>query len=197
MENESTSQPFAEQAVPGEAPMQITASATYDRKTIKTFTRSNIFRKADPKKMLRLLIALLCIAFPMLVFAFFLDPDDTLLPTLAVWLLVIVLCLIFLYVVVPNLQYKALYKRADSTITYVFSEDSFIANTHGDAYSATSTFTYSNLYRVKETSKYLFLFIDKRQAFIVELSTMDAASSLLLRKKLRSVLGNAYLIYSF
>lgn len=173
--------------------MHITASVTYDETTLKALTRNSLFRKADPKKRTRLLLVLSALLFPLACYSCYLSGDYWLL----VYYLVVVAAELFVFLLFPRIHYNAQKKLVGTEFSYVFTEEDFTITSQGEGQSGTSTITYSFLCKARETSDYLYLYPNKRQAFIVDKYTMDADSLQKLREKLRSVLGKKYVLLSY
>lgn len=173
--------------------MHITASVTYDEKTINALTRTDLFRKADPKKRSRLLLVLFALLFPLVSFSCYLSGKY--------WLLVlyfVVLAMeLFVFLLYPRIHYNAQKKLVGMENVYTFTDDGFTVTSHGNGQSGTSNLTYSFLCKAKETSEYFYLYPHKRQVFIVDKSTMSSLDALELRRKLHSVLGKKYFLLSY
>lgn len=173
--------------------MNITASVIYDEKTLKSFIHSNIYQRMNPKKCACLLLILSAVLLPPVIFVGYLSGHYWLLFAY-LFLVVSELCMFLLF---PRIQYNAQKKMVRAENAYVFTEDEFTVTSHGEGQSGTSIIAYSFLCRAKETSEYLYLYLNKQQAFIVDKSTMNAESVKMLREKLCSVLGTNYILVSY
>jgi hypothetical protein len=68
----------------------------------------------------------------------------------------IILLDLFMYFVMPTVQYKSMSKMKELENEYVFYDDEFTAECTSEEYSGRATVRYSLLIKVFETKKYFF-----------------------------------------
>lgn len=177
--------------------MQITAKSKYDFQAIKSLTHLGMFKKANPKKCMALWAFIFVFLFAVIITISILWNDDSfLLPWLS---LMVVICLLgcYIYFILPRIQYKNLCKFADLENTYTFTDDKFEVFSSGRNYTGSSSIDYTMLFKVYETSKYLFIYRDKAQCFMVDKSTMQGGSPEEIRRVLSNVLGRNYIVCNY
>ena len=80
-------------------------------------------------------------------------------------------------------------RNLDSTISYVFEEESFRISADASLGGESATYRYASLQRVEKQKDTLFLFFASRQAFLVDLSSMSAQEQIQLRGAMQAGLG--------
>ena len=111
--------------------------------------------------------------------------DNLLFSSILVWVLA---AFEFLsYWVLPLLNVKNA-KNMNSTIRYVFEEESFCITADASLGGESATYRYGVLQRVEKKKSTLYLFFASRQAFLVDLTQMPADQQLLLRQAMENAL---------
>jgi len=177
--------------------MKIKAKSKFNYKTIKAFTRTELFRKSNPLKKMATycLISVLLVAV-LLLEMFLLGPDVVPVVLLIVSILMLLLEL-YMYFVFPRIRYNALGQMKGAVHEFVFQDDSFQVSTSDNGYKGESHIDYDVLFKVIETSNYLYIFQNKTQALIVDKSTISGGTYLELRQVLQPILGERYVIYKY
>lgn len=151
--------------------MEIKASSVYDKKTIADFTRHSI------KKLTPLYIIISAI----FVFLFVIDLYNIIVfyapvSVLVVHLLIFILFSLYLYVLIPNLNYKRQKTMTDTVNEYTFYDTKLVAISTSKGMTGTSEIEYSSLNKVFETKEYIYIYIAKEKALIINKSTITNGS---------------------
>ena len=170
--------------------MEIKGRCKYDYKTCRAMAHAYSYKKSNPKRamLIHIMIALILGAAD----AYVIRTHESQIAHI----FILVLCLLMIalelvtYFLMPRLQYNSMAKMKDMENSYVFRDEDFIAATQSEEYQGDSVIKYSLLEKVMETGEYFLIFENKRQAFLVEKSTLEGGSAQELRCKLQSVLKN-------
>ena len=173
--------------------MEIKASCKFNLESMKAFTHLLLFKKANPKKrMIFWLIAYLFFSAVIIAEIILLDADTVLFVLLAfIFLWFLLGC--YFYFLLPKKQYKALGKMKEIVNEYVFGDEVIGLNSIGDGYNGDGEIEYDLIYKVMETSKYIFIFLNKTQTYIVNKSTITGGTVEELKNKLSSYVGDNYI----
>ena len=176
--------------------MNINASCTFDYKSVKALTHAASYRMLKPKTNFILLIVLTVILILEAVYGLRYG-----LVSQAVILFVASAFLlggnVFAYFFLPKMQYKALGKMQGTKNEYIFCEDGIKITSEGDLFHSTGEVKYALIPKVMETSAYLFIFQNKKQAFIVDKSTVTNGSVDDIRKILYPRLKQKYIMRNY
>ncbi len=177
--------------------MGISARSVYNKKTIKALTYANVCGKTKPAKKIILwaVIWFLIIAFSLVTY--FLSKDIELLADFAIIIILGGFLQLYLYVLLPNIQYKSLCKQADLENIYIFSVRSIHITSRGNGIDGETYIEYEAIYKAMETSEYIFLYQNKMQAYAIDKSTVTGGSAEDIRKILSDRLGNKYIICKY
>ncbi len=95
--------------------------------------------------------------------------------TLAVILLFLEALMVLQYFYIPKRMYKRFGDYKDRTNSFSFSDYNFteVTTTPDRQKSKSSTFNYCDVLKTIETDKYIFIYINRRSAYIVEKETID------------------------
>lgn len=111
----------------------------------------------------------------------------------AVCLLLDLLYLLAYVILPPFLVKKA--KNLDTSLTYVFKEDCFEVDASNAFIQEHATVQYSMINRVRTVADEMYLFISRRQAYVVDLSTLTDVQKMMLRTMLTAVLGKKKVVW--
>lgn len=174
--------------------MEIEAKCRLDLRTLQAVNGVAMFKKKEPRKILRrnLIVLLCCVAILLLSELLMLALGDS----LPLWLfLVMGVCLLaslpsfFLYYMGPKRQYKKMGLRADMENCYVFGETSVrITATGAEGLHSEETIPYHALFKLMETNDYFFIFLDKIHTFPVDKRSMHAADIDTVRTRLTAAI---------
>lgn len=177
--------------------MQIKASCKYDLNAMKALIYLTMFKKANPKKCLIFLIGLFVLSCSMLIAdAVVLGFEPRLLVMLATNIFAIAL-LCFWFFAVPKIRHKALAKMQDIENEYIFCDDKLKAFTKSKEYSGEAEIEYSVFVKAYETSKYIFLYQTKNQAYLVDKSTITDGTADEIRNKLTEIIKDKYILCKY
>lgn len=111
---------------------------------------------------------------------------------------VLLICLnCFLYFGIPRIQYNALDKMKMMENEYTFCDDVIKVSSKSEEYNAEGELKYSMIPKVKETSKYLFVFQTENQVFVVDKSTITNGTINDIREKLNPFVKKKYIICKY
>ena len=141
--------------------MEIKAKVILDREAAKALSHIAMYKKKNPKKSFVLWL-ILCLFLAALVVAsaiYFKDRKTFIYPMIALALLVFLN--VFMYYILPGIQYRSLSKMKDTTNDYVFCDSDVKVSSQGEDLSGETTIEYTTFIKAYETSKYFFLFQDR------------------------------------
>lgn len=169
--------------------MEIKATGKLELEAMKALVRMNAFKGYNPKRHM----IMWCIVFAILaagtitgIALWGFEKSDIISLTVIAFGFLFEFFLYFWY---PKIRYKGLKNLKDAENEYTFGDDSFSVSTAVEGYSGKSDVAYSRIAKVTETNKYLFIYNDRKQAYVVNKSTVEGGN---LQSKLKSVLGNKY-----
>lgn len=177
--------------------MEIKCKCKYDYKTCKAFARAVAYKKQNPKKLLMLQVIFALIAGITDFYLIMTTGGDFFNIIILIACVFIVIFDLFVYFGLPYLQYRSMSKMKDFENNYIFRENEFVASTNSDDFIGDSVMKYSMLEKVMETKEFFFLFQNKRQALIVDKSTLSADESEKLRDTIRPILGKKYIVCKY
>lgn len=175
--------------------MEIKASGKLSYDGIKYLIHTNMFKKLNPK------VGMTLFSVPcLLAFLYYLlcsiKFSSLYLPTASyLFLILYLLCLVYFFL--PMVRYKKLSKFKDAVNEYTFYDDKICICSQNDLYKSSAEMKYELIERVIETRKYLFIFKDKAQAYMVEKNTITNGTIDDLRRKLIFYVGDKYRIYNY
>ena len=173
--------------------MEIKAKGIFDYESIKALVHLQMFGKHDPKRKMRFWTILFSVLLIVVIGEMSLFGVDGF---LVLMLGCAVFCIIlecFMYFILPKMQYNSLVKMKDIVNEYVFAEESMCVTSTGEDYSSQGEINYSILVKVYETSRYLFIFQNRAQAFIVDKNTIEEGSVDELREKIKNQMSGKYI----
>ncbi len=172
--------------------MEIRAKCKYDYETCKAVAHIDAYRKSNPKNTV-ILRAVFCIALTVLNFAVAAGGELYMGYTVAVAAVLILLIDMFMYFGMPRIQYNSMSKLKDVENSYIFYDDEFFTETVSESFSGQDVMKYSLLEKAFETERFFFIYINKRQTFVVDKATLEGGSAEEIKEKLTSVLGKKYI----
>ncbi len=177
--------------------MEVKAKCKYDYEACRAVSYIANYRKQNPVKAIitHLIIEAALVAGNLFVITTIGWNFSNML--MLVLLSIVAVLDLFMYFVIPRLQYRSMSKMKDLENRYVFLDDYFSAVTVSEEYSAEATIRYSLLEKAFETSRYIFLFENKRQTFIVDKLTIDNGTAEQVRERIVSVLGKRYMMCKY
>ncbi|MBQ2943097.1 MAG: YcxB family protein [Ruminococcus sp.] len=167
--------------------MEIKATCTFDLKSIKALAHLSMFKKANPKKSIILWTVIYAVLIAVIALELILIGYDFLLVVLLCVSAFLILYRLYMFFLVPLIRYKNLGIVKGAVNEYIFTDDLLTVKTTGKEYNSEGAFRYIVFLRVWETSEYLFIYPNKRQAYLVDKSSVSDCELELIREKLTSV----------
>ena len=172
--------------------MHITATSVYDRATITALHRVVMFRGGSLRKW----VMTWSVPYMLLILAAagvaLLSRNLTVLIAPAVVIGASALIMLYLYFVLPKIQYHFVYKKANISNTFLFEDDCFHATSRGAGCEGTATYEYDALHKAYETDAYLVLYINLKQCIVVEKAGMEEGDVEAIRTRLQIYLDKKY-----
>lgn len=162
--------------------MPIQLTTVYSRETLIKFQNYSV---ASKKLFWTVMILCTALIIGEVALALALDIMSTTLMLCVALLLWVDLVYIFAYLILPRLTLKKS-KLLDTVVDYTFSEDSFEMHAQNEYASDSSTVKYSMLSKVGKKGRGLYLYINRSQAFIADLSALSEEQIALLKTTLKS-----------
>lgn len=177
--------------------MEITASSVFDYESIKAFFYASVYKKKRPRRyfvFMNIWIAVLELLILVEMLAFGADGMMIVL-FIAMAMLIIANCL--MYFAAPKIQFASLQKMQGIKNEFTFCEDVIKVSSHGEFCHSETELQYSLIPKVMETSKYLFIYQSKAQAFIVDKSTIANGTIDDVRSKLLPFVKKKYILCKY
>ena len=177
--------------------MNITVNCTYDKKAITTFARSGLYKKADPRKRFIefIAIALFCIMCVAITVAFGGFDSKALIP-IALFALILLLQL-YIYLILPRIIFNARKNLGNVRQTLTFTDDEIISLSFSDEFGATEKISYNIPVSIRETKNYVFFYITKQSAYIIDKSGISDTDLTELHKLFALRFGEKYTILNY
>lgn len=177
--------------------MNIKAKCVYDYETCRAVAHIASYKKANPKKtvIMRFIFVLAFVALDLYVMNMS-EISFVNYMYLACGAFIILLDL-FMYFIMPVVQYKSMSKMKDLENSYIFYDDEFTAACNSEEYSGQAAVKYSLLIKVMETKKYFFLYENKRQIFVVDKTTLENGTAEEMREKISAVVRKKYIVCKY
>ena len=172
--------------------MEIKAKCRYDYETCKAVAHIDAYRKSNPK-MTVISRAIFCLALTVLNLAVANWGELYTGYTVAIAAALLVLIDMFMYFGMPRLQYNSMSKLKDVENSYIFYDDEFFAETVSESFNGQDVIKYSLLEKAFETDRYFFIYINKRQTFVVDKASVEGGTAEEIKAKLTCVLGKKYI----
>lgn len=99
------------------------------------------------------------------------------------------LMVVFTRFVLPKIQYKQNKLLHGVVNNIVFKDDTILIEQCGENTSATAKINYDAAWRVYEIEKFIYIYVNPRQAYIVEKSTIEGGTAMDLRMLLVQKIG--------
>lgn len=177
--------------------MEIKAKSKYDQATIRALTHLAMYKKADPKKRIRLWTWVYAILLAVIVLEIIVFGPDSTFFTLLFAAIFFILLVYFMYFIMPKIQYNAMAKMKDIENVFVFGDKEVKIVTSGSDYNCETKIDYSWFHMVYETSKHFFLYQTKNQVFIVDKSTVEGGTAEDIRNKFSGFDKKKYIICKY
>ncbi len=167
--------------------MEINAKTTYDKQTIKAFVK-NVSFKSTAMKVLVVIIAVLMAIYAALtiyeIIALKIVPI-----TYILLILLFGLYLGYIYLLLPIISYRRFERKSEITNEYTFFDDKMLILTTAKGIKGSSEYEYNAFFKVIETNDYIYLYISRGQALIVDKTTLSGGTSEQIRGTIIGKLG--------
>ena len=176
--------------------MEIKAKSKFDYDSVAAITHLSVFKKRNPKKhfIISTIISAICVvSFKILMTLFY---DFIFMELFAISILVLILEG-YLYLILPRITYNALKKMKNTENEYIFNDNILNIFSKSAEYTGTAQIEYSLFVRAYETSEFFFLYQTNNQAFVVDKSTIENGTAEEIRNKLKSFIGNKYIVCKY
>jgi hypothetical protein len=115
------------------------------------------------------------------------------------WLMAMIpLAITALYFYTRNIAGKRSFRKSKTTkglkYHFEFKTTDFEASYTSDVASGTTTMRVDLLYKVYETKDFIYLYVNRRSAFILDKSSLDQSDALELKSRLQKVLRKKYIM---
>ncbi len=178
--------------------MEIKASCINDLKAITALNRASLIKRKTNPKIMIILWSILTFAYVFsAVWQTIVFGKQTILLILTAVVVFLELFLLYGYFISPKKQYKVMAKTANTQNNYIFTEESFSISSNNDVFEGNSKIDYSALILTKETKEYIFLYVRKNLAYIVDKKTIEGGTVEALRNVLSKNLNKNYIICNY
>lgn len=167
--------------------MEIKASSKYDWETIKEFNKFHNFTKVKALNIGLIILEVVCALLFLLVAAIDILDFETIM--IYVLLLFINIMLVFVRFILPKIQYKQNKMLHGVVNEATFKENEILIEQRGENTCGTTTIKYDAVWRVYETKRFIYLYVNSRQAYIVDKSAVEGGTADELRAFLVKTVG--------
>ncbi len=179
--------------------MEITASGRNDLGAVTALTRANMFGRAEPKRMLIFLLAVIGAAalIETAVIVVFKQGSDRFegLLTLACCAVTAGL-LLWMFTALPKKKYEQLGAKRDMLNRYRFTEEGFSVAVDQDGFSAGGAHSYASVLKVAETGEFFFMYLSGG-VLIVNRASVEGGTPEELRELLKSRIAGKYVVCKY
>lgn len=167
--------------------MEIKASSKYDWETIKEFNKFHNFTKAKALNVTVIVMDVICALLFLLALSIVILDFELIM--LYVLMLFLNLVLIFARFVLPKIQYNQnkLLHGVENMIA--FEDNEMLIEQRGENTTATAKINYDAVWRVYEAENFIYIYVNPRQAHIIDKSTIIDGTATELRIFLVKVVG--------
>lgn len=175
--------------------MQIYANCKHDFEATKALTHLSMYRKMDPKKGFALRVVVLAFALAVYLLDMILFGLDTVVILLSILVVLLGFKYFFKHFRYPKIQYRSMANLKNVCNEYIFTDERLIVTSNNSEYNCKAEIAYSIFVKAYETSRYLFLFQTKHQAFVIDKSTLTGGTIEEIKNKL--CLNQKYIICKY
>ena len=177
--------------------MEINAKCKFDYASVIALSRASTYRRFNPKITTIIMIVFSIIDLSFEVMAWSYDGIEAVsVPTLIISLTILGVA-IYMYWLFPKMQYNGLGKMKNIENRYVFEDEVLKVSSISEGYNGMGELMYSLISKVVETSSYLFVYQDKKHAFIIDKSTILNGTIDEIRAKLIQFVNKKYITYRY
>lgn len=167
--------------------MEIKATSKYDWETVREF---NLFHQVKRRLWLYIVLIVLVI-FSVLGFALLAACNLLTIPLVALEFIVFYCCfmVVFRVFILPKIRFNKNKVFHDAKNTFVFGEYVMQADQYGENASSAASVRYAAIWRIYETDRFFYIYINSRQAYVVDKSTVTGNTAEGLRMFLVKAVG--------
>ncbi len=167
--------------------MEIKASSKYDWETVREF---NLFHQVKRRLWLYIILIVLVI-FNALGFALLAACNLLTMPLIALEFIVLYSCfmVVFRVFILPKIRFNKNKMFHDAENTFVFGEYMMQADQYGENASSASYVRYAAIWRIYETDGFFYIYVNSRQAYVVDKGTVTGNTAEGLRMFLVKAVG--------
>ena len=157
--------------------MPIHITTVYTKERLRAFIN---YSAASKKLFWSIMVVCTVLMVALLVFAATWNILSTSLIMCAFYLVLIDLIYLFAFLILPRITLKKS-KQLNTVIEYAFAENSFEMHAHSDYMDDTSTIKYTALHKAAKKGSFLYLYPNRTQAFIVDLTSVSEEQVAILK----------------
>lgn len=176
--------------------MEIKAYATYDLKMYRALTRLSMCRRSNPRVILSAYTVLIAVGVVACVALMALQKSMDSLPYLLL-LLFLLAVFYFMYFGFANINFKSSGKLANAKHEYIFRDTDMSVISNSGEYRGAVTLKYTMLFKVMETSEYIFLYQTKRSAYAVDKARIEGGTAEDIRAAISNAIGAKYVVCKY
>ncbi len=177
--------------------MDIKAKSKYDYEAIRALIRISAFKKDNPKVVYIVSVVYgLSLAMIITVAGMFYGWMNMYNYLLGV-IVFILLLMNWAYFWLPKITYNKMVEFRNLENEFTFLDDSLKIISKNGKYTGEAEFKYSILPKVIENSKYILVYQNKSQAYIVDKSTIEGGTVEELRNVLQAKINGKYIICKY
>ncbi len=167
--------------------MEIKASSKYDWETIKNFNKFHNFTRTKALNIGLIILDVVCVLLFLLAATLSILEFETIM--IYVLLLFVNIMLIFVRFILPKIQYKQNKMLHGVVNEATFKDNEISIEQRGENVCGTTTVKYDAVWRVYETKDFIYLYVNLRQAYIVDKATVTSGTAADLRMFLMKTVG--------
>lgn len=177
--------------------MEIKAKGVFDYESIKSLTHVSMFGRKKPKNsFMRNNIMFACLLMLLMIEMIIFGVDVQLIVLLILDALLFAFnC--FIYFIMPKIQFNALQQMKNIENHYIFSDDIITVTSKNENYTGETQLNYSIICKVIENSKYVYIFHNKNQVFMVDKSSIVNGTMEDIKAKILPFVKNKYIICKY
>ena len=166
--------------------MEIEAKSQYTYQVIKEYQRFNLFKGKHYNKGYILFATLSIIALIIVTFGTLTFGLDYFTYYVFITLIFLNILMAFLYFMLPGITYKSNKNLQNIENKFVFSDDEITIASENQGYKGNATMKYNLINKVYETKKYIYIYINRAQAYIIDKTQIDGGRIEELRETITS-----------
>ncbi len=167
--------------------MEIKASSKYDWETIKKFNKFHNFTRTKALNIGLIILDVVCVLLFLLAAAINILDFETIM--IYVLLLFVNIMLVFVRFILPKIQYKQNKMLHGVVNEATFKDNEMSIEQRGENVCGATTVKYDAVWRVYEIKDFIYIYVNSRQAYIVDKATVTGGTAADLRMFLMKTVG--------